>query len=251
MRAAALAALAELAELLPQSDRHVRVLPCLRAAAGGGEGDAGAQRSLARLFGPLLSKVLCGQLDADPVVSAWKVSADPVEHRSWASWATTVRWAPTWRPSARWPRQKTPAAAPRAPARCPRLCSRRRPAGAAPIRQAPPLCHRHGNVLLAERLLHCATWLVPVISRTRLLFVAIWCNIPSFLSCIYLQCVRPWKHFLEDGCCDRPRQAPAPVAHAVRLSVLAGCIPPLWRAPAGHAAQPRGARVADGAVQQC
>ena len=60
MRAAALAVLAELAELLPPGERRGRVLPCLRAAAAGGEGDAGAQRALARLFGPLLSKVACG-----------------------------------------------------------------------------------------------------------------------------------------------------------------------------------------------
>lgn len=57
MRAAALAALAEMADLLPPAERRSRVLPCLRAAAAGGDADPGAQRALAHLFGPLLTKV--------------------------------------------------------------------------------------------------------------------------------------------------------------------------------------------------
>jgi len=57
VRAAALGALAELLELLPPGERRGRALPCLRAAAASGEADPGAQRALALLFGPLLTKV--------------------------------------------------------------------------------------------------------------------------------------------------------------------------------------------------
>ncbi|KAK9834292.1 hypothetical protein WJX81_004100 [Elliptochloris bilobata] len=70
VRGAALAALAELADLLPLAERRARVLPCLRAAAAGGEADAGAQRALARLFGPLLTKVL-SELGNDAEVGAY------------------------------------------------------------------------------------------------------------------------------------------------------------------------------------
>ncbi len=70
MRAAALAALAEMADLLPPAERRSRMLPCLRAAAAGGDADPGAQRALAHLFGPLLTKVC-------PLPTEWAPDAVP------------------------------------------------------------------------------------------------------------------------------------------------------------------------------